>query len=163
MSRLQGQVNMTAQSQITGTRVLRPIVPQPRRVPVPAPVAAAALAAAEDHASCRSREAAYLARVEAGGTMAVARAAARYPFAAPFRIPAAAQDIIREAMAARVPAGSRPKPDTSARNVAQQAERAAQIDKTRALLAEGAKQKDIMRLLGITQATARQYIMAAKA
>ena len=154
---------MTAHSEITGTRVLRPIVQRPRRAIVPAPVAAAALAAAEDHASCRSREAAYLARVEAGGPIAVARAAARYPFAAPFRVPAAAQDIIREAMAARVPAKFQPKPDASARCAAQKAERAAQIDKTRALLAEGANQKDIMRLLSITQATARQYIMAAKA
>lgn len=154
---------MTAHTEITGTHVLRPIVPQPRRAIVPAPVAAAALAAAEDHASCRSREAAYLARVEAGGPVAVARAAARYPFAAPFRVPAAAQDIIREAMAASVPGKMRPIPDVSARNAAQQAERAARIERVRALLSEGANQKDIMRIMGITQATARQYIMAAKA
>lgn len=140
---------------------LRPIVAQPRRAPVTAPVAAAALAAAEDHAACRSREAAYLARVEAGGPIAVARAAARYPFAAAFRVPAAAQDIIREAMVAGVPDKCRPKPDVSARCASQQAERAIQIDKARALLAEGADQKDIMRIMGISRATARQYIMAA--
>lgn len=145
------------------TAALRPIVPQPRRAVVPAPVAAAASEAARDFAVSRRREAAYLARVEAGGPFAVARAAARYPFAAPFRVPLAAQDIIRDAMAASVPVTLRPKADRSDRYMAQKAERAAQIDKARELLADGASQNDIMRLMGISRATARQYIMAAKA
>jgi len=119
--------------------------------------------AARDYACCRANEAAFLSRVEAGGSFAVARAAARYPFAAPFSVPAAAQDIIRDAMAASVPHELRPKPDHSHRYAAQMAQRAAQIDRVRDLLTEGASQKDVMRLMGITRATARQYIMAATA
>ena len=54
-----------------------------RRAVVPAPVAAAASEAVRDFTASRTREAAYLARVETGGPIAVARAEARYPFAAP--------------------------------------------------------------------------------
>lgn len=57
--------------------------------------------AQQDHQNASKAEAAFKARVEAGGPMAVARAAIRYPFAAAWDVPPAAQDIIRDAMLAQ--------------------------------------------------------------
>lgn len=70
---------------------------------------------------------------------------------------------IGEMMRRDVPAELRPKRDYSMNFKRQKDERAAQIERVRELLAEGASQKDVMRIMGIVRATARQYIMAARA
>lgn len=73
------------------------------------------------------------------------------------------EEKIGDMMRRAVPPELRPRRDCSVHSHRQKAERAAQIDRVRDLLAEGASQTDVMRIMGIVRATARQYIMAAKA
>lgn len=73
------------------------------------------------------------------------------------------EERIGDMMRRAVPPELRPRRDCSAHPHRQKAERAAQIDRVRDLLAEGASQTDVMRVMGISRATARQYIMAASA
>ena len=73
------------------------------------------------------------------------------------------EDKIGDMMRRAVPVELRPKRPGVGHAHKQMAERSAQIDKVRDLLSEGASQNEVMHRMGISRATARQYIMAASA